>query len=296
MQFHPSGTTPTHDAEIVFRDARWHLMILLAIFWSIPVFWWKVHATWIAYACGALAALLTLPMLASWRRRGRPDNWVLAIHRDGLWVNLRSCEFGDAPAGDTVAFIPYSEMSAVRKTVHRYTTANSDSEVTHHRSVYADIQITSPDASQFLALLQADRRRSVPSRSYFGGVVSVSSGRINRQPVDFLGNDLLRVKFSAGNFALRPRIGRFLRALGQYVRVGDELKIANEHWRDLDDADFDQLVHDLVRDGQDVKAIQSLKSRRGMSTTQAHAFVEELRRQLATPDAVARDVDGAFTS
>lgn len=83
------------------RNARFGLLILLAIFWAAAVVWWWFDAPrLISYVCGAIALFITPPVLGSWRKRGRPENWVLALHPDGLWVNLRDCEYYLAEPGE----------------------------------------------------------------------------------------------------------------------------------------------------------------------------------------------------
>src|SRR5215217_1604723 len=127
MQLHPTGTDPISNALVVSRNVRWNIAVLLAIFWAAPVFWWYVSApAWVLYMCIALPLLLTWPMFSSWRKRGRADNWVLALCRDGLWLNLRDCEYSDVEPGETVVFLAYSEISVARRVVHQHTTPSSD--------------------------------------------------------------------------------------------------------------------------------------------------------------------------
>jgi len=106
MQFYPTGTNPTPEALLVCRNVRWNIAILLVILWAAPVFWWFVDApSWVLIVCVALPLLVTWPMIRSWHRRGQVDNWVFAIHRDGVWLNLRDCEFTDAEPAETVLFL-----------------------------------------------------------------------------------------------------------------------------------------------------------------------------------------------
>lgn len=281
MKLYPTSTDPTGDAQLVCRNARLGLLILLAIFWAAAVLWWWLDAPrLIYYLCAGIAMFITPFVLGSWRKRGRPENWVLALHRDGLWVNLRDCEYYLAEPGDTVLFVPYEEIISAKKSIHRYT-APSGNGSRQHKDVYLDLQINSPETELLRAALKADRKRSSPPRKYLGGLVTVSDGGIKRQPTELVRDDLLRIKFTSHNVGLRPRLKRVLSTLAYHVSVEQEQQQAETDWQTLDDTGFHQLVQKMVRDGKDFQAISVLRQRSDMSTTAARDFVREIRRQLA---------------
>ena len=107
MKLHPTGTDPTGEARLICRNVRFGLLVLLAIFWGAAIFWWWVEAPlWVIAMCVLVALFLTPLLIGAWRKRGRPENWVLATYPDGLWLNLRYCEHYLAEPGDTVLFVP----------------------------------------------------------------------------------------------------------------------------------------------------------------------------------------------
>lgn len=279
MQFHPTGTDPTAEGLLVCRNARFNLLVLLAVFWAIPFAWWWFEVRWIAYGCVVLALLLTGPMLGSWRKRGRAENWVLALLPSELWVNLRDCEYYGAEPGLTVVSIPYDEVRAAYKSVHRYKTPDSDGDVSH-RDVYLDLQISSPQREQLRDALQQERQLPGPRRKYLGGLVTVGAKNLKQQPVDFVGDDLLRIKFTVGNYGLRPPVKHVLAELRRYTTVREEVEQSTKDWEKLSDSEFNTFLRKLVLDGRDIRAIDLLRRRTGKSTVEAREFVDEIRRQV----------------
>lgn len=281
MKLYPTGTDPTGDAQIVCRNARFGLLILLAFFWAFAFVWWWVDAPrLICFVCGGIALFITPWVLGSWRKRGRPENWVLALHRDGLWINLRDCEYYLAEPGETVLYVPYDEILTARRSIHHYSTPSSDGD-TNHRDVYLDLQIDSSETESLREALKAERKRRPPPRKYLGGLVTVSDKTITRQPAELVRDDLLRIKFTSQNFGLLPRPKRVLAALAFHVAVESEQQGAQVDWQSLDDTGFNQRVRDLVHDGKTIQAISMLRRRRNMTMTEAHSFVDEIRSQLA---------------
>ena len=282
MQLHPTETNPTENALLVCRNARFGLLILLAIFWAMPIFWWWVDVRIVFYLTFALALMLTPLFIGSWRNRGRADNWVLALYNDGLWVNLRDCEYHRAKSGETILFLSYEEVVSVQKTILRYTTPDSDGDNTHHKSVFLDMQIALDDPESLHNALRADKRRRPIPREYLGGCLSIGLGKIKRAPVEFLSEDLLRIKFSTNNYGLIPGWKKVLAVLGKYVAIENEQLLHRGEWQEMDDTQFNQFIRDLVRDGSDVTSISLLRRRQGMTTTEAHNFIQEIRNQLAS--------------
>jgi hypothetical protein len=279
MQFHPTGTDPTREALLVCRNARWNLLVLLLIFWTIPVFWWYVAAPWWVTSLWALPALLTWPVLGTWRKRGRADNWVLALYRDGVWLNLRDCEYHDAEPAQSVLFVPYQEIAAARRYLHCYTTPSSDGGDTLHKDVYLVLLLNATDLDELRITLEEERRREPPMRSYFGGVVTASTKR-TQAPVELEGNSLLHVKFTVSNYGLRPPLKKVLGVLQRFVMVDVDRKPLRDEWEKLDNAEFETLVRRLVKNGARIDAIRLLQERKRLSTTDASQYVDALEAPI----------------
>lgn len=281
MQFHPTGTDPTKEARMVCRNARFNLVIFLLIFGGAPFFWWWVEAPGIVtYGCAALALFLIPILLGSWRRRGRPDNWVLAFYRDGVWVNMRDCEYYLAEPGETVVYLPYDEILSVSKSIHRYKTPSDDGDVSH-KDIFLALQLEEEHAKQIGEKLKRERSRKPAKKTYLWGAVTVSNKGIQHQPVKVSDDGLLKVKFSAGNFGLRPGIKKVLAFLQQHIAVDGQSESKTADWEKLSEAEFVEFVKQMVLDGDTIDATALLRRRKKMSLTQAHEFVEEIERQLA---------------
>ena len=280
MQLHPTGTNPTLEARLVFRNTRSNLIVLLIIFWAIPFVWWWLKVQFLVYACAALALLLTLPLLGSWRRRGRPENWVLALFNSAVWVNLRDCEYHEAAPGMTVVKVPFDDIVCIRKAIHRYTAPGGDGNV-NHKDVYLEIETAEGTLEKVAEELKSERRREVPKKPYLGGFVSVGSGSIKSQAVS-VKNDCLRVKFKGGNYALVPGIAKVLSFLGTHLKVEEPEEQRAKDWEKLDDSEFDQYIKNLVANNQTIPAIGALRTRNGLTTTDAHKLVEQVRNELST--------------
>jgi hypothetical protein len=276
MKFHPSSTDPTSQALLVCRNTRWFILVLLAIIWAAPIFWWSVSAPlWVTILCAALPLFLTWPMLSSWRKRGGSHNWVLALYGDGLWLNLRDCEYAEAAVADSIVFLPYGEISAARRVVHRYTTPNSDHGSTSHKDVFLELEMSAENVAELRRALTDERFRNPPERSHLGGAVT-SRTRRSQFPVEVEGDNAVRIKFAVFSYRLRPSIGKVLAALQQYVVVEPERRQTTANWRELDDAQFDALLRRLVVAGQRMDATALMRERTKISLTDAHLIIKQL--------------------
>jgi hypothetical protein len=278
MQLHPTGTDPTSNALLICRNVRWNLLVLFAILWAIPIGLYLFEAPLWGVLLGAiLPALLTWPLLSAWRKRGRPDNWVLAVRGDGFWLNLRDSEYYEAEPGKTVVELTYSDIEFARRVVHRYTTPSGNGKLRTHKDVYLELRLNPELIEQLGAEITAERQRALPEKQLLGGFVKSRTGRTN-MPIETEGEDAVRVKFSAANTGLTPSIKRTIAMLREFVTVEEDHAINSEHWRELSDAAFDDLVLRLAMSGQQIDASNLLQRRRGMTLTEAKNFVDELRR------------------
>lgn len=277
MELHPTGTDPTRDALLVCRAARFQHLILLVVLWCIPVAWWWFSAPIIVTAaCALLALLLTPLMLGDWLKRGRPDNWVLALHSTKLWINLRSYGATNAPQAETVLSIPYREIQSIRRTIHKYTTQGSDGK-TNHTEVFLDFFFRDTDIEQVENILKSERELAIPLNEYWNGLVKVGNRQLKSFPVDTLGENGLRVVYSSSRNGLTPSIKKVLALLGRYVAIEEplETKLANE--QDLTDEEIDARILHLAQMRDTIEAIRMLRRHREMSLLEAKQFIEELR-------------------
>ena len=65
---------------------------------------------------------------------------------------------------------------------------------------------------------------------------------------------------------------------GKYI--DEPTRTDRAHWRQLSEAELDELVAQLVRSGENLEAGQLLIRRRGCSSTEAHKLVEEQANRI----------------
>lgn len=268
MQFHPTGTDPTREALLVCRNSRWNILAMLAFFWALPVGARLMGAGWwLVVPLGGLALLLTWPMLGVWRKRGQAENWVLALYRDGIWLNLRDCEY-QAAAGESIVFFPYGEIASARRYVNRFTTPTAKGGTSYHKHVYLELQLRSADTGELRQALDEERQRDPAPQEYLRGVVR---SRTNRRlsAVELVDDATIRIKFSVSNYGLQPSLKKVLATLQQFVAIEDEYVLAAPSWSQLDEKELDDLVGQLVKIGSLHDAVKLLERRKGMSTTEA---------------------------
>ena len=279
MQFHPTGTDPTGEARLVCRNARIHILIMLLVFWAIAVGIWFGLSHLIAYAWGAVCLFLTPMMMESYRSRGRADNWIVAVSGSGIWLNIRDVEYHQADPGQTVVFIFYTELVAARRFTHRYQTESSDGPI-KHKDIYLELLLNSDDAVLLNVEIKDESKRELPPRGCLFGLAKSTRRRTNA-PISVHGDNSVRVKFSASGYGLTPNIRKTLEELKQYVTIETEQKEELPNWQQLDEQEFNQLVTQLVKNGQIIDAVGLLRSRKNMSLLEAKQFVEELKLQTA---------------
>jgi hypothetical protein len=274
VHIYSTGTEPPRGALVNCRQGRWNLLLLLVILWAIPVGMWFISMSgWVIGIGSALSVLMTWPLLSLWWKRGRADNWVFVVHPKGVWLNLRNADYAEGPPGETVVQLPFSEISSVRRVVERYTVPSGNGSKTQHRNVYLELQVA-PEIGQAVGRAIAEERaRPLPERAYFGGLMKVRS-KATLWLIDVEGEEGIRIKFSTANLSLRPGIKRALAALGGYVEVEEEERSSQPDWRELEDKDLDTVVRGLVTNAQSIDAIELLKRRLQISTTEAKLLVD----------------------
>jgi hypothetical protein len=144
-----------------------------------------------------------------------------------------------------------------------------------HKDVYLELELKSPGSGELRRELDEERRRDPLPRSYFGGFVTTRSRR-TQLPIDLEGETKLRVKFSVSNYGLRPPLKKVLAELQNFVTVEPDHAPTREEWKQLDGIEFKQFVERLVKNGAKMDAMELLRRRKGMTTTEAHNYVDAL--------------------
>lgn len=278
MQLHPTNTDPTSGALLVCRAARWNLLALLAILWLLPIGVWLFEGPWWGVLLGAtIPVAVTLPIVGAFRKRGKPENWILALHRHDLWGNLRSVENVEAVPGQTAVQIPYQEIEFVRRVDHRYTIPSNNRNTRHHRDIYLELQLPSEAIAAIAAELASENKRELPEQTHLGGLVKSRTGRA-QSPVIIEGDYALRIRFSSASVRLRPSLARTMAVLKNYVTARPDFLEDSDHWQNLDESEFDKLVQKLALNGQLIDATKLVRRQKQLSLRDAREYVKKLSR------------------
>lgn len=276
MRFHTSGYDPAPRSTLVCRYQRWGLLVILATFWGAAVAWWYLEApALVTYGVAALAALITFPILRTWHKRGRRDNWALAIDPSGVWLNLRDCEYHRAERGETIVHIPYHEIRSVRRTIERYTLPDQKNDSTKHREDYLEIQLARPEAPRIAERVAAEQRREAPPRKSFGGLVTTRIPR-TASAIRTAGDDMVRILYSSRTHRLSPRMSRTLTALERYVPIECDVQLSSTSWKSLNETELHDRLRALVAQGRLIDATKLARASKGVSLSEAREFVNSL--------------------
>ncbi len=277
MQFHRTSHDPTPGALLICRNARWVGLAIAFGFWCFfGLFAYAPMPVWLMWLLGALCLFITAVGYRDWVIKGRPENWMIALHRDGLWLNLRDVTYHAAPDSDTVLFLPFSEISAVREHVHQYQERSSDGGSIHHKDRYIELLTDSKNTKHISTEILAEQHRKPPMKKYFGGYLRVGTGSIKHQAVTIPEDGVIRVAASKMNFGMQPRLSYVLQRLGEFFPVEKSVKRVDGDTREMDDQAFDVAVAEFAQRGDTIAATRMLIERRGLSMTEAKAQVDAL--------------------
>jgi hypothetical protein len=276
MQFYPTSHDPTPLATLVCRQQRWGLLVFVAVFCGIPFVWHRLEAPVIVtYGTAALALLICPVLLRSWRKRGRRDNWAIALDGNGVWINLRDCEYYDAEPGETIVYLANRELQSARRFDYRYTTPNHKRASTKHREVYLELQVDEAIAAEIKQRIDAEQRRETPPHRALGGLLQTRVSR-NSALVRVHNASALRILFSSSTYRLTPGLKRLLTELARDVPVDNAPAIRSESWQELSPAECDGLIRSLAAQGRVIEATRLAQTTKKISLAAARELVDSL--------------------
>jgi hypothetical protein len=214
--------------------------------------------------CAVVAALLVPWVLADALAKFRSTNWLLRLGPDGLWINLRSYQNRHLPEAATVLYLRYEEIASAHRHFETWSTPSEPSSDagTHWKRESLELTLVSGEIREIAKALADERGRRAAIKGKHQAVTVPAAGVVRiawRGP----GNDVV------------PPLTRVLDELSRRVKVVEPTRTDHAHWRELSEAELDELVAQLVRSGDDLEAAQLLKRRRGCSATEAHKLVVE---------------------
>ncbi|HWI56031.1 MAG TPA: hypothetical protein VNZ22_02305 [Bacillota bacterium] len=262
----------------VFRQSRLAGTIrgvgLCAVFLAAGPVWRLVGAPWFIWApCLAVGVGVALLLPRSVIALYRKSNWVLALHGNAVWINLRSPFNHHLPAGQTVVRLETSEIESVSIYAEQYSTPNSEGGATSWAMESLRLKLTHTDTQGLADALEQERlRQPVPGR--FGG-----SGLTLHYPVSVPEPGMILVAWRGATMTdhVTPRASRAAELLAaKGVRVGEPTLLRRRDWAQLQGAELDSCVKELALAGKAMEAVELLRLRRGLGLSEAKRRVEEL--------------------
>lgn len=219
-----------------------------------------------AYAFPLLWSLvMCLIARLSWgtyRAALQPTNWALRADNRGLFLKIRSY-LNHAIETDEpdVLFVPRAAVAWLRD--NRQTVERHDSDgTTRQRQQYLDIKLV--DGTDLKPIkAQLNTERGLWKRARFG------RSRHGHYPVSVARGGRLRVAWRADCSSLRPRLDKALALLARWYPI--------EAARDAGLIERETQILELAQAGKVIDAVKLSRIHYGLSTTEAKAFVNELR-------------------
>jgi hypothetical protein len=273
-------TPDSISSGFICRKSRLGSVISTFVFGAVfaapaILFWWRGSSWLLIGGAGLVALAIFLFMLDDARACFRPTNWVLWISGDQVWINLKS--YQDENPLDTLSVVELStrEIAEARRRTERYTTPSSKGGNVKHRLDSLELVLDQADEGPLGEALTAIRAARQPWKSVLG---MRWTHQVTMHSVTLPDAKVIRIAWSGGQgHGIAPRLARALERLQEWVRVGDALETDAGDWTNLAEARIDDEVLDLVSKGHTIAAVRLLSLRRGMSTTDAKKFVDELK-------------------
>lgn len=245
-----------------------------ACFFPAAALWWGGGSPLVYVPLALVAAGITALFIGDARARFRDTNWVLWIRPQSLCINLRS--YQDQSTLDTLSVVELSddEIAEVQRRIERYTTPKSNGGTIDHKLESLDIHLCEAESGELATALAEIRRVQQPWSSFLG---MSSTSKVSLQSVSLPEPKRVRIAWHGGQgHSIAPRLKRVLASLAPRLNIAEPADDRRPDWREIPDAALEDEILKLVCAGNRLDAIKLLKVRRGLSTTEAHLYVEEL--------------------
>lgn len=256
-------------------------VVMSLILAGAPVMWWWLEAPWPVWGGCTLLAVFVVPFLIQdLRAKFRPTNWLLWIRSDGLWIHFESYQDCRPDAADaTVVHLDYSEIGRIQRHVETYTTPSGyhGRRSTRWTEKALLIHLKQADTGTLQEALAAVRSRP-PLERVLLGFVRVAS-RATHFAVTMPSPTVIRIAWRGGRGnSVVPALETVLEYLATYVSIGEAVREDRPEWHEMDEAQLDEQIRNLVNSGSRLEAVRLLVRRKGFTMTAAHQQIEELAR------------------
>ncbi|MEO2013647.1 MAG: hypothetical protein ABGZ53_04685 [Fuerstiella sp.] len=240
---------------------------------GLPVLCWYFQGSMpVVVACTLIAALVITVTVSRAKSLLRPGNWTMVLQPDGLWINLRSLynhRFADAK---TVLNISFAEIVSAQIRTAWVSASMSGDATAKQRSL--ELKLADwVDATDLRKAITEEVRRKTPERSFMG---ITSTGRVNHSSVNLVDDRTLRIHWTGPNNGMSPNVAEVIKFLSRDIQVLESVQQQGRNWHQLSDAEFDDLILDLLIEGQKMEAIKLMRKRSPMSLTEAKQTLESL--------------------
>lgn len=270
MRLVSHDTVPTEGLRYTFKSHSWRSLALAAIvigaiagYTAIPK-GEPINPVLVALPL-LTATIILLLMLFRLRLCRRPQNWLLRVTDEGLYINLRSYLYAHLPPESHQAvFLPRDEVAAVCKT-HETRKLPYRHGYTRDRFSYVDFYVArGVDLAPLREALRVERR------------LARNAGFLHRSrhhdyPVRVLDPPGIRLVWDW----IKPDENRALEMLDEIFHRAPDQVIEPTEWDALSDAEKDALIAHLWEIGDVDDAIRLVRMRQGVSDRVARAYVKE---------------------
>jgi len=204
----------------------------------------------------------------------RPTNWVLKTATNRVYIHLRNYRNPYSPGdGQTVVSLAQNEIVSIGKHMERFASITSKGRKTYWTEYSLELRLREPASPELATALEAERRREAPKTGWMRiGLYAplVSFDKDHRA---------VRILWYSRYDHITPRINRAIALLGRTFLTHEDVFINNADLAKLSDIQFEDLIAKLLQGNLKLEAIKLLVERRGMSTTEAKQFTDELMQK-----------------
>jgi hypothetical protein len=276
MQLHRHDEIEGLHAEQTFYTSPMVMFLLPTIFLLISLgVSWAILAgklpglMWCSVA--VVAPFVPLIFWINFLPALRSTNWVLKTATNRVYIHLRNYRNPSSPDdGPTVVSLAQNEIVSIGKHMERFASITSKGRATYWTEYSLELRLREPASAEFVTALEAERRREAPKTGWM---------RIGLYaPLVSLDKDqrAIRILWYSRYDHITPRINKAIALLGRTFLTHDDVFVNNTDLEKLSDVQFDDVIVKLLEGNSKLDAIKLLVKRRGMSTTEANRFVDEL--------------------
>lgn len=291
MQLLPTGTPIRGEKRRLFRHGVLAELFACLLFIGLPLaLCWFLRAEILGIS--GFGLLIAIPMglfggliwmlivtacLHSLRASLRSTNWLMAVTREGLYLNLRSYRNGHFDGDDpTVALLAFSEIKTAGRFVETRTDYASDKDRRSRRTVssyFLELTLDAPECAELAAAVAAERLREAPEQRGFLGIRSRTKFR--HDPVRVPHAGVIHVEWKRGMlYALEGRVRTV--EPRRVSTTADGIGATNAGPQSLEN-----LVDAHLERGEKMQALRLVREESNLSLLDAKNFVEERARRGA---------------